>query len=290
MLRGLATLVLLLSNLVLGGSPVLVGGLVKLFTWGETRRRVILALASLAERWADGNDRIFDLMLTTKWDVAGLEELRRDAHYLIISNHLSSVDILVLFRVFHRRAPFIRFFLKQELIWFPIVGQGCWALEFPFMKRYSPDYLARHPEKRGKDLETTRRACQRYRRLPVTIANFVEGTRFTREKQSDEESPYRHLLRPRIGGISFVLASLGDQLDSIFDITIAYPGVDITMWDFFCNRVPRVAVRARRFEVPQELVHDDVTEPGPKREALKVWINQIWRDKDDLLESLLGTP
>ena len=110
--------------------------------------------------------------------------------------------------------------VKHQLVWFPIVGQASQALEFPFMKRYTPDYLAKHPEKRGRDLETTRRACQRYRQIPVAILNFVEGTRFTLEKHADQESPYRHLLRPRIGGISFVLASLGDQLDGFFDVTL----------------------------------------------------------------------
>ena len=139
-----------------------------------------------------GNNRIFDLLLPTKWDIAGIgEDVRPDGHYLIISNHVSWVDIFVLFRAFQGRAPFIRFFLKHQLIWFPIVGQGCWALEFPFMHRHTPEYLEKHPEKRGKDLETTRRACQRYRNFPVAIANFVEGTRFTHAKREQQQSPYR---------------------------------------------------------------------------------------------------
>jgi len=280
MLRGLAVIILLLGNLLVWGTPVAIGGIVKFAVQltaprSRLRTRVILALAWHAERWAAGNNRIFDWLLPTQWDIGGIgEEVRPDGHYLIISNHVSWVDIFVLFRAFQGRAPFIRFFLKHQLIWFPIVGQGCWALEFPFMHRHTPEYLEKHPEKRGKDLETTRRACQRYRNFPVAIANFVEGTRFTRAKREQQQSPYRHLLRPRVGGVSFVLASLGALLDATYDVTIAYPGAEGTMWQFISGKVKRVVVRARRVEPPPP-------------EGVKDWINGVWSEKDALLDSFL---
>ncbi len=272
LLRGALTTVLLLLNSVLWATPIFLGGVIRLLTpGGPLRGRVILFLARLADAWVEGCNRIVDRMLTTVWDVQGIDNVRLDSHYLIISNHVSWVDILVLFRAFHNRTPFIRFFLKHELIWMPLVGQACWALQFPFMKRYSAEYLERHPEKRGTDLATTRRACRRYRYVPVTILNFLEGTRFTREKHSDQDSPYRHLLRPRIGGIGFVLASLGDQIDALFDVTIAYPGGDATFWQFVTNRLPRISVRARRVAVPHEFFEAAITEPGPERDRFKVW-------------------
>jgi 1-acyl-sn-glycerol-3-phosphate acyltransferase len=288
MLRGILIFFLLFVNLCLWGIPVLLVGLTKLFVRGVKRRPIILFLARLGEKWVAGNNRIFDALLSTEWDIEGIEGTRYDGHYLIISNHLSWVDIFALFRAFHGHTALIRFFLKQELIWMPIVGQASWALEFPFMKRYTSDYLARHPEKRGTDLETTRRLCRRYRKVPVAILNFIEGTRFTREKQADQESPYRHLLRPRIGGISFVLASFGDQLDAIFDVTLAYPRHDVTMWEFVTNRVPSVVVRARRIEVTPELVDPAITEPGQARDRLKGWIDELWREKDALLDVILS--
>lgn len=52
------------------------------------------------------------------------------------------------------------------------------------MKRYSRAYLLRHPERRGKDVETTRRSCEKFRLHPTTIVNFVEGSRFTQENIS----------------------------------------------------------------------------------------------------------
>ena len=290
MLRAPVILILLILNLALWGTPVLLGGLVKLLTFGELRRRVNRGLPWLAERWVQGNNLIFDMLLTTQWDVEGIDDTRREGRYLIISNHVSWIDIFALFRVFHGKAPFIRFFLKRVLIWFPIAGQACWALSFPFMRRYTPDYLAQHPEKRGRDLETTRQACKLYRHIPVAILNFVEGTRITREKQEDQQSPYRHLLRPRVGGISFVLASLGEQLDAMIDVTLVYPRPDVTMLDFLTNRVPRILVRARRIDIPPEFCTAAPTEPGPARERVKAWIEEIWREKDELIDSLVRCP
>jgi len=294
MLRGLTTLLLLLFNLLFWGIPILLLGAVKFAVHmtaprSRLRTRVILTLSSLGERWVAGTNRIFDLMLPTKWDVAGIgDDIRSEGRYLIISNHVSWVDIFVVARVFHHRAAFVRFFLKHRLIWFPIVGQACWALEFPFMRRYSADYVQRHPEKRGRDLVTTRRACQRYRHIPVAILSFLEGTRFSYEKRSEQDSPYRHLLRPRVGGIAFVLASLGDQLDAMFDVTLAYPGGDVSMWQFVSGQVAAVTVRARRLEVPVEFFASEITEPGPARDRFKSWIDSIWREKDALLDQLIS--
>ena len=294
MLRGIATIILLLLNLLLWGTAVMLLGIVKFAVHmtaprSRLRTRVIRALGGLAERWVAGNDRIFERMLPTRWDVEGpFAGIKPDGRYLIISNHVSWVDIFVISRVFHGRAAFIRFFLKQQLIWFPIVGQAAWALEFPFMRRYSAEYLQRHPEKRGRDLETTRRACQRYRHIPVAMLTFLEGTRFSEEKRADQESPYQYLLRPRVGAIAFVLASLGDQLDGVFDVTLAYPGRDVTFWQFVCGCVPTIVVRVRRLDVPSEFFAPEITEPGPARDQFKTWIDSIWREKDALLISECG--
>jgi len=287
MIRGAITLVLLALNAAFWGSCIALLGTIKFAIHitaprSRARTRVILMLASLATRWVGGNDRIFDRMLPTQWEIEGIgDDVRPDGHYLIVSNHISWVDILALYRAFHGRAAFIRFFLKQELFWAPIVGQACWALEFPFMRRYTPEYLEKHPEKRGTDLATTRKACQRYRNFPVAILNFLEGTRFSKSKHAEQKSPYRHLLRPRIGGISFVLAALGDQLDAMYDVTLAYPpGNDVTIFQFVTGRVPKIIVHARRLALPESV----------DREEVKVWIDAMWKEKDELLTRLLSPP
>ncbi len=288
MVRALAIAVGLASNLAFWGSLVLAGGLVKLLTFGEMRHRVIRALPWLAERWAKWNDRIFDFFLATRWEIEGVDDLRRDEHYLVISNHISWVDIFAVVRAFRGRAPFVRFFLKHTLMWAPFAGQAAWALGFPFMRRYTPEYLKAHPEKRGRDLETTRIACRRFKHLPVTILNFVEGTRFSEEKQEEQDSPYRYLLRPRVGGVGFVLASLAEQIDALYDVTIIYPTRDVSMLDFISNTVPWIRMIVRRVEVPDEFRSDAITEPGPAREHFKAWVDGIWREKDERIARVTG--
>lgn len=291
MIRALLLCVVLPLNLLFWGILVFGVAALKLIApTPELRRRVILLAAHFGERWVGWNNWFLDRLLDTKWEVIGLpSDLRHDGRYMIISNHVSWIDIVALFRAFHEHAPLIRFFIKSSLIWLPVVGQCSWALEFPFMRRYSAEYLAKHPEKRGKDLETTREACRRFRTMPVSILNFAEGTRITPQKHAQQQSPYRHLLRPRPGGTGFVLSALGDQLDGFLDVTIAYPGLHhaTTMSDFVMNRFPRVTVHVRKLDVPPEFLTEAISEAGPARDRFKAWMETIWREKDELLESML---
>jgi 1-acyl-sn-glycerol-3-phosphate acyltransferase len=286
-LRAAALLACLIVNVVFWASAILVGGSFKLFTRGETRRRVILALSWMAERWVGVNNHLFDLFLNTSWETSGPGPIARDGRYLLIANHRSWIDIFAVLHLFHGRTAFIRFFLKHTLLWMPFVGQACRALEFPFMRRYTPEYLERHPGKRGHDLATTREACRRYLDIPVAILNFVEGTRLTSRKQREQNSPYRHLLRPRVGGIAFVLASLAAELDAVIDVTVIYPRKDITFFDFLANRVEWIRVEARRIEVPPQFLDAAVTEAGPLRENFKTWVEGVWREKDQRIEAAM---
>ena len=105
------------------------------------------------------------------------------------------------------------------------------------MKRYSKEFLEKNPHLRGKDLEATRAACEKFKETSVSVMNFVEGTRFTRAKHQKQGSPYRHLLRPKAGGTALVLDALGNQLQTILDVTIYYPQGAKTLWQFFCGEV-----------------------------------------------------
>ena len=287
-IRAAVIFLLLAINLVLIGTPIALIGILKWLTPGRLRREYFRVLAPLSCVWVTINDRIFDAMLPTRYEVRGLPEKKLDGRFLIISNHISWIDIPVIFRAFTWRLPFIRFFLKYALLFSPVLGQACWAMDFPFMRRYSAEYLAKHPEKRGSDLQTTRTACRRYKKIPVSILSFVEGTRFSREKHADQESPYKHLLRPRYGGISYVFASMGDMLDAMYDVTLAFPGhPDATFWTYISGQLPLVVVDIRKIPLRPEFFDESVTRPGPNREAFKAWMSGIWDEKDRLLEELL---
>lgn len=269
-------------------TPVALIGILKWLTPGRLRREYFRILVPLSSAWVTNNDRIFDALLPTRYEVRGLPEKKLDGRFLLVSNHVSWIDIAVIFRVFTWRLPFIRFFLKWPLIFSPILGQACWAMDFPFMHRYSAEYLAKHPEKRGADLETTRTACRRYKKIPVSILNFVEGTRFSHEKHANQESPYRHLLRPRYGGISYVFASMGDMLDAMYDVTLAFPGIqDPTFWLYISGQMPRIVIDIREIPLRPEFFEESVTRPGPNREAFKAWMSAIWEEKDRRLDAIV---
>jgi 1-acyl-sn-glycerol-3-phosphate acyltransferase len=215
-----------------------------------------------------------------RWDVQGLDGLDPRGWYLVASNHQTWVDILVLQRVFHGRIPFLKFFLKRELIWVPVIGLAWWALDFPFMSR---------GKSRGalkKDLETTRRACEKFRQIPTSVMNFVEGTRATPAKLAAEKSPYRHLLRPKIGGLSVALATMGEQFQALLDVTLVYPRGTPSFWDLLCGRLDAVIVRVQPRAIPAELVGVEHAAERAHVVRLGRWVEQIWKDKDRLIGEL----
>jgi 1-acyl-sn-glycerol-3-phosphate acyltransferase len=244
------------------------------------------AMTGLAEGWIGTNNAIFRMMGAMPLDTRGLEGLSIRDWYLVVSNHRSWVDILVLQAVFNRRIPFLKFFLKQQLIWVPFLGVAWWALDFPFMRRHSSAYLAKHPEHRGKDLEATRRACEKFRLIPTSVMNFVEGTRYTPQKHAGTKSPYRHLLPPRAGGVSFVLSAMGGMLHSMLDVTIAYTTGTPSLWDLCCGRVGTVIVDVRRRPIDAWMAAGDYMNDPAFRERFQAWLGGIWADKDEMLDRL----
>lgn len=253
------------------------------------RRLASRLLVWIGESWIAVNT--FGLRLTqpTRHDVRGLEGLRRDVSYLVVSNHQSWVDIPVLQGVFLRKIPFLRFFLKQQLIRVPVLGLAWWALDFPFMKRHSREALERNPELRHEDLAATRRACERFRNAPASILNFVEGTRFTPAKHARSGSPFRHLLPPKAGGLAFAASAMGPQLAGIVDVTIVYPDGSPTFWDLISLGLPEVVVRVRERPVPKEWFTGDYAEDAAFREGVQEWVRLLFAEKDATIDGLLAS-
>lgn len=253
--------------------------------WRNAVRR---ALAAVAELWIAVNSSVIGRFWRTAWDVQLPAGLEPSASYVVNCNHQSWVDILVLQRVFNRRIPFMRFFIKQELIWVPLLGIAWWALDFPFMKRYSKQQLVADPSRRGRDLERARRACEKLRAIPVTMMNFMEGTRFTPKKHAAQKSPYRHLLKPRVGGLGQVFFSLDEQLRSLVDVTIVYPDGRPTFWQLIGGRVPRIVVHAREIAIPEHLRGVNFRRDSERRDELEGWTAKLWQEKDRLIGAVLA--
>jgi 1-acyl-sn-glycerol-3-phosphate acyltransferase len=284
----LVHLVILLSTLAHTLPLFLVAFLKWLLPLRAWRAACARLLVRIAESWIAGNGWMIDHATPTRMRVSGIEGLRVDGHYLVLANHRSWVDIVALQYACNRRAPFLRFFLKQQLIWVPLLGLAWWALDFPFMRRASRKQLAKRPELADSDKMATRRACEKFRGIPVSIMNFVEGTRFTAAKHARQAGPYRHLLRPKAGGVAFVLESMGEALHSVVDATIAYPGGTPTMLDLFGGRVPEIVVEVRERPIPAELVGSDYEADSAARVRYQRWLNGLWAEKDARLDELLG--
>lgn len=246
------------------------------------------AAAACGQHWATINTWFGDTLLPTRWEIRGVSKLNPKGQYLVCSNHQTWNDIYVLMKAFDRRAPFFKFFIKQELIWVPVLGLAWWALDYPFMKRYSSAYLAKHPELRGKDFETTRKACERYANIPVTILNFLEGTRYTPAKHAAQKSPYLHLLKPKSGGFALALGALGENINSLLDVTIVYPGGAMGFWDFLAGRVPRVIVEVRQITIPHEMYVGSYEDDPQFRKRFQAWIAELWAEKDRRIVELLA--
>lgn len=288
-LRGVIASLLLAINTIVCCTPLFVVAIFKLcLPFAAAQRCTDWLMRHIHEAWVSNNKRWMDLLGQTRWQIKGLEGLDYEHSYLVTSNHQSWVDILVLQKVFNRRIPLLRFFLKRQLFWVPLLGLAWWALDFPFMGRYSKREIARNPELGKRDMEATRRACAKFVDIPVSVMNFVEGTRYTPDKHASQASPYRHLLKPKSGGVAFVLDAMGQGLHAIVDVTIAYPGGRPSMMDLMANRVPQVIVQVRQRPIPAELVEGDYQSDRAFRARFQQWMNGVWQDKDTDLDRLLG--
>jgi len=253
------------------------------------RHQCSLLLIFFAARWVDCNSFILRSTQNIEWDVQGVGPLDPKGSYLVVSNHRSWADTFVLQHIFKRRIPFLKFFLKQELIWVPFLGVAWWALEFPFMKRYSRQFLEKHPELRGKDMEATRKFCEKLKKYPGSIMNYVEGTRFDFQKRQKQNAPYRHLLMPKAGGVALVFSAMGDCLSSVLDVTIVYPENEppVRFGELLKGNIPRIIVRVKTLPVPENVVDKDYQNDKAYREKIQQWINQLWQEKDQRIERIM---
>jgi len=243
-------------------------------------------IMAIGEIWVDCMALIFAAVNTTRWEVTGLEELSNDDWYLIVANHQTWVDIIALQKVLNRRVPFLKFFIKQELIWFPFLGMAWWGLDMPFMKRYSKSYLAKHPHKKGKDLEATKKACEKFRHTPTSVINFIEGTRFTEEKRDKRASPYVNLLPPRAGGMALALDSMGSMFTAILDITIVYPTGVPEFWTMCYGEFDHIVIEIRKRPVEQWMVDGDYVNDREFRRNFHQWLARVWQEKDERIDAL----
>lgn len=288
-LTGLVAFVLLTLNALFWVPLLLLFALVKLvLPFKAVRLRIDPVLIAIAEAWISCNSGWMWLTQRTAWDVEGIVGLEPRNWYLVNCNHQTWTDIFILQHLLNHRIPLLKFFLKQQLIWVPVMGLAWWALDFPFMRRHGEEFLKKHPEMRGKDQAATRRACEKFALIPTSVMNFLEGTRFTAAKHQRQQSPYRHLLKPKAGGIALALNAMGERFQAILDVTIVYPDGAPDFLDFLCGKLKRVIVRVQSLPVPDHLLKSNYAGDPAVRENFQRWVQQLWLDKDAQISRLLA--
>lgn len=211
------------------------------------------------------------------------QTLSKQKWYLIMANHISYLDIIILINLCAKHTSAPKFFLKQELIWLPFVGLAAWAMDMPFMRRYSREYIEKHPHKKGKDIETTRQSCQKFIDRPTSVINFVEGTRFTEQKAQKRKSPFSHLLRPKAGGIAFTLASMGEQFSNLLDVTICYSKAKRPLLNMLNGTMTEIIIDVKVLPMSDSLV-GNYFEDEQFKMSFQQWLNQLWVDKNELIK------
>ncbi|MFT5705363.1 MAG: 1-acyl-sn-glycerol-3-phosphate acyltransferase [Shewanella sp.] len=289
-----ASLLYLMSSLLLAinttvwAGLISVGGIIKLFVPFTAGRNFLTKIMNrFMWAWATCNGGILYLLADIEWDIQGLEHLDKRSWYLLISNHLSGLDIAIQTYVLRNNIPMLKFFLKRELMYIPFLGLGCWGLDMPFMSRTSPAKLKKNPKLKGKDLISTRRACEKFKTMPTSIINYVEGSRFTEDKHARQDSPYRYLLRPKAGGIAFTLSAMGEQFTHLLNCTLVYPEAKSDpLSEMMHGKIKKIIVRVEILPVPEVDNKRYFSEPAYRVEFQR-WLNQLWEDKDEQIHQVM---
>lgn len=276
---------LLALNLAFTASAISLMGFLKLLPLVPWQRLCTWLSHLFYKLFIGINSVIIRLTSNPSWKVDFSNPVTAKSWNLVICNHRSWLDIVVLMHVLGRHLPPPKFFLKRDLLYVPFIGIASWALDMPFVHRYSRQTLRKKPHLKNRSLENAKRSCDKFRKTPTTIVNFVEGTRFTKDKHERQGSPYQNLLKPQAAGIAFTLEAMGDQFENLIDVTLEYPGTkrDSSLFkQVLTGQLRQVNVAVKVDPIESELIGDYF---GDKafRTQFQTRLNQKWQEKDEQL-------
>lgn len=150
-------------------------------------------------------------------------EIEKD-NYLVISNHMSVVDFVLVNRINKKMFPHSKYAFKRTLRYFPIFYQGFILLRFLVLAR---------------NFELDKEMIEKYisdikkEQYPIWLILFCEGTRFTENKKlasvqfCNEKGirPFKNVLSPRYKGFGILHRHLRNSyIKKVLDLT------------FYCNK------------------------------------------------------
>ena len=284
---GLGTI---LVNSVAISVPLYGAGLAKTLLGSKWGDKVVL---SIANHWINTNNRLLDTLMPERdWRISMPDDLKKDGRYLLVCNHQSWVDTSVVLYVSQSHLPVTRFFAKHELLYIPIIGQAFYFLDFPMMKRHTKAQIAKNPILATVDLEESRRACKLLADKPFVLLNYLEGTRFGNDKHARQHSPYTHLLKPKAGGFALAIASLGDKIDGILDMTVVYPDGVPNYGELWAGKMTRLGVDIRHLKMDERLFAQLKEGKYDNDEAVKAelfdFLDEVWTIKDERIGQMIS--
>ena len=278
----LSSLILVTNTLILAVLMIPLGVIKFLIPLKTLRASFTKIIIKIGELWISVNSSWVIYLHKPHIEITGKENLNGDSWFLSTSNHQSAADIFIVQYITNKKIPMLKFFIKYELIYVPVIGICWWALDMPFLKRYTKKQLENNPELHGKDVREMKRALKHYALYPVTVFSFAEGTRFTIKKNLHQKSPFKNLLKPKEGGLATAL-SLVNEIDSLIDFTIKFDTKKRSFWDYLCGRMNSVKVIIREIKIPAKFLNIDLLENKILRSEFKDWLHDIWNEKDTLI-------
>lgn len=267
--------------------PIFIIGLLKLIPSHPLRMWLTQQIDRVAVIWTGLTTGYVNRFYPNRIHIKGKLPDNPKQWYLVIANHQSAVDTILIQNIFHRKIPVIKFFIKAQLKWIPLLGFAWWAMGCPFMKRNSKEQIKKNSHKKNKDIRSTDKALKLFKSYPSTIMSFIEGTRYTEQKKQHQQSPYKHLLKPKAGGISQVISALGTKLQTLVDVTFVYSTPKHSIWQFLCGRVDRIDINIRALAIPETFTQSTtLLEDSDMQNAFRAWLNGQWEEKDALISKI----
>ena len=283
---GFFTFILIVVELIIGfGTLTIVNIPRAIFPFKSLKIKLSKISNTSGEDTVYGLKIIMKIMHRDAMQVFDNNEFDKNQWYMAVSNHQSWADIFILLVAAHKRIPLLKFFMKKELAWIPFVFLANKTLNMPFVNRHSKKQLEKNPNLRFKDYENTLLACKRFQRSPSTIFSYAEGTRNNSTKHQAQNSPYKNLLIPRVGGIATALSAM-PNIDVLVDYSVVYKSNKRGAWAFLKGDMRDVKVSVKKYNIPEDLKNKNYSTDEEYRKNFKIWIEGIWEEKDKEIERL----
>lgn len=192
-------------------------------------------------------------------------EPRIHPNAVIICNHQSWFDIPVIQDVVTSRGPIVKFLIKRELLWVPIIGWICLALRLPTLGR------SKKTDTRKRDKAIIQNTSNSHANEPGALLIFPEGTRFTEKKRVAQSAPYDNLLKPKSGGLKLIKEHVNADVELV-DMTIDYHRKNVSIWKCLHGNPSVITITLKHFKI------GDI-------KNVSSWLNERWKEKDSILSA-----